>query len=83
MKIVLVSVLSSTLAAILTASFFSASYATPSTDSIHQALATGQCVARTGRPYLTSMTRCDQNSVMTGTWNNRIYCAEIIVECQK
>lgn len=48
----------------------------------HTDLVPNTCQTRVGPARLTAGSRCWNNTVMTGTFNDYIYCAEIQVICQ-
>ena len=86
MKNFLVSLFAGAIGAGLFATFIAPSFASPSSapidaNQIHDAIQTGQCQAVAGYPRMTGGGRCFSGEVMTGTWDNYIYCADIRVTC--
>lgn len=67
--------------AILASSFVGKSFATVDAASVRQAIADGTCQVQVSFPRLTGGTRCFSGEVMTGYWNESIYCSDLTVTC--
>jgi hypothetical protein len=82
MRNIIISVVSGAVGAGLVSFLVSVSYATPSSENIQRAIRTGQCRIETGSTYLNGGTQCYENTVMTGTFNNSMYCSELTIVCE-
>lgn len=81
MKQIFVSFLAGLAGAAVAMTLVSKSFATATTADMNNALASGQCQVDIGRGYLTAGSRCFRGEVMTGIWDDTIYCAAVNVTC--
>ena len=81
MKIVLASVLSGMIGAFLTANLLTGAHAQNDTETLAQAIKTGQCQVYVGTPFLQGGYQCFGNRIMTGLWNGSLYCSDLQVTC--
>jgi hypothetical protein len=78
-KTILISALAGIAASLVTNLFFVKAHA--SSESIAEAIRTGQCQVRTGGGMYTGSSQCFGDRVMTGVWNDQILCSQIYVDC--
>ncbi|MEY4631747.1 MAG: hypothetical protein RIQ81_1867 [Pseudomonadota bacterium] len=81
MKNLLFSVLAGAVGAILASSLVGKSFATVDAASVRQAITEGICQVQVSYPRLSGGTRCFSGEVMTGYWNESIYCSDLTVSC--
>lgn len=81
MRNILISMISGALGASLAGAFFTTSYATNDNERLKSLIQTGACQVEVSQSMMTPGVQCYSNSVMTGLWNDNIYCASITVTC--
>ena len=81
MKNMIVSMISGVVGAVLATFFVSPSFATTNSEKLREDIRTGACQVSVGDSHITSTWQCMQNEVMTGLYNNYLYCASVKVTC--
>jgi hypothetical protein len=66
-------------ASVITNMFFVQAHA--SSETLNEAIRTGQCQVSTSAPMMSGSYQCFGNAVMVGVWGNNLYCSEIRVSC--
>ncbi len=81
MKNLIFSLLAGAFGAFLASVLIGKSYATVDAASLSQAIEKGFCQVQVSYPRLTGGNRCFNGEVMTGYWNENIYCSDLTVTC--
>jgi hypothetical protein len=81
MKNLFFSLLAGAFGAFLATSFIGKSYATVDAATLKAAIDKGYCQVQVSYPRLTGGSRCFSGEVMTGFWNDDIYCSDVTVTC--
>ena len=81
MRQIALALISGVVGALLVQNFFAPSYAMNSSERFDAAVAAGRCTV-TLKPSYVAYHFCDIGDVQTGTYNDSIYCAGIMVTCQ-
>jgi hypothetical protein len=81
MKIILISVLSGAIGAVLTTNMITGLRAESDTDIIAQAINRDECRVSVGAPLIQVGFQCSRGRVMTGFWDGSLYCSDLRVTC--
>jgi hypothetical protein len=82
MKNFILMMIAGSLGAGLTTTFLSKSYETTATaQTLNEAIRSGTCQVTVGFQRLTGSNRCNTQEVMSGVFQNYIYCSKLDVSC--